>query len=456
MKRTLAKRLLRPFGSIFGNQRGNVLVIAAMGMPAMIGAAGLGTDTVQWYLWKRQIQQAADSAALVGAHAIANGQSLTAAKTAAETYLAGIAPLDGVVPVVTSYTDGDWPNGAVKIDISYAKGLPFSSMFLNAAPTIRSSATAAVDDVTGPNCIVALGTSKSGIVATGGTVTMDCGAATNSKDADAAVIDESFDVPSVTAVGGIDGTPADGTALKPFSLAQPDPLAGLPAVPTMAGCSGEISSSVASPSGCYSGIKVNGNDDVVLGPGTYYIDGDVDLTGNGSLIGYGVTLILSSDSKFKSTGNQKVVLTAPSSGTYKGVIIYQDRGAATVSDDYVTETETSEVYVDEEVEVEVEVTDKKGNKSKVKEKQIKKVKKTVEEQVTKDINKFGGTSGSTLAGAIYMKKQKVKFHGNAGVDASCLRVVSESFSVKGNVTISSSCPNEPNGSFNPRIVRLVA
>jgi hypothetical protein len=33
--------------------RGNVFVMAAAGIPVLIGAAGLATDTIQWYLWKR-------------------------------------------------------------------------------------------------------------------------------------------------------------------------------------------------------------------------------------------------------------------------------------------------------------------------------------------------------------------------------------------------------------------
>ena len=48
---------------IWHDKRGNALIIAAAALPLLIGSAGLATDTIQWALWKRQLQRAADSAA---------------------------------------------------------------------------------------------------------------------------------------------------------------------------------------------------------------------------------------------------------------------------------------------------------------------------------------------------------------------------------------------------------
>ena len=50
------------------DRRGNVLAIAAVALPLGVGAAGLATDTIQWTLWKRQLQRAADSAAIAGVY----------------------------------------------------------------------------------------------------------------------------------------------------------------------------------------------------------------------------------------------------------------------------------------------------------------------------------------------------------------------------------------------------
>src|SRR5437588_5488700 len=56
------------FGKLMRSRRGNVLAIAAATLPLFIAAAGLATDTIQWTLWKRQLQRAADSAAIAGVY----------------------------------------------------------------------------------------------------------------------------------------------------------------------------------------------------------------------------------------------------------------------------------------------------------------------------------------------------------------------------------------------------
>src|SRR6185369_1484939 len=66
------------------DRRGNVIAIACAAMPLIIGCAGLATDTIEWTLWKRQLQRAADSAAFAGAYdrASATGGATTNTPTA--------------------------------------------------------------------------------------------------------------------------------------------------------------------------------------------------------------------------------------------------------------------------------------------------------------------------------------------------------------------------------------
>ena len=71
------------------SKRGNVLAIAGAALPLFIGAAGLATDTIQWTLWKRQLQRAADSAAIAGVYDRGcNGGLTTGATTRTATTLA--------------------------------------------------------------------------------------------------------------------------------------------------------------------------------------------------------------------------------------------------------------------------------------------------------------------------------------------------------------------------------
>src|SRR5690348_11634291 len=53
---------------IWEDKKGNSLVIAAATLPLLLGSAGLATDTIQWALWKRQLQRAADSAAIAAVY----------------------------------------------------------------------------------------------------------------------------------------------------------------------------------------------------------------------------------------------------------------------------------------------------------------------------------------------------------------------------------------------------
>ena len=59
---------------------GNILLMAGAGITALVGAAGISVDTVQWYLWKRQMQQAVDTGAVAGALAMSFGTPRPSAK----------------------------------------------------------------------------------------------------------------------------------------------------------------------------------------------------------------------------------------------------------------------------------------------------------------------------------------------------------------------------------------
>ena len=60
--------MIKAFKRLWNDKRGNVLIIAGAALPLLIGSAGLATDTIQWTLWKRQLQRAADSAAIAGVY----------------------------------------------------------------------------------------------------------------------------------------------------------------------------------------------------------------------------------------------------------------------------------------------------------------------------------------------------------------------------------------------------
>lgn len=407
---------------LFRNERGNALIIAAAGLPLLIGFAGLANDTVQWSLWKRQLQRQADSAALAGVYARYAGQNLNAAVTTdlAKNSRTGIAFATGY-PVVTPLADTADYNNTVQVTLAVRQALPFSNFFMSAAPLIEVNAVAGAKE-TGEYCAQAqINTNETGISA-GGTVNVDlkCGMITNSTSMDAAVAfgNSSVEASPVAAVGGLDQTDnwATGTTLLPFTMAQPDPFADInpPAVPN--GCGNYSDNphdvttlSATKPNGtpnCFNNFTVKG--DLTLNPGTYIITGDVNINSGAKVTCDGCTFVLTDDPASSTgtvdiNGGAQLNLKAPDTGTYKGILFYQNRGA------------------DED-----------------------------------SVSKINGNSASFFKGAFYFPHSQVQYTGNAGVTYECVKLVSWQLTFLGNASITNNCPADWYGDrFKGRHVRLV-
>ena len=129
---------------------------------------------------------------------------------------------------------------------------------------------------------------------------------------------------------------------KPITGAAvvPDPLASL-ASPSTSGVTNYGSESVSGNSsatikpGIYSQISVSGNGSLTMNSGLYIIEGGgFSVSGNGNVKGSGVT-IFNAGSNYPGTGgsyggitisgNGSFNLTAPTTGTYAGIVIFQSR-----------------------------------------------------------------------------------------------------------------------------------
>lgn len=385
----------------------NVMFIAAMSLPVLIGAGGLATDTIQWTLWQKEMQRQADSAALAGAFAKAQGADpISNATTEINRY--SLVALSAAPTIENAPTAGSYAgNGnAVRVVLQTSQKLPFSSLFLASAPTLRAEATAAVLN-NGNYCVVAFeNMPTAGVIMQGNaTVSMGCGIATNSTASNAVVAGGSSSIYAtpVSAVGGLQssGNYASGTVLLPHSISQQDPFAALPTPVVPPGCGNKLSigpnetSPTVNP-GCYRGMDLKGT--VTFAPGVYIIDGNsLDIGSQAVISGTGVTFILTSNNATSNpstiatldmNGGANVQLTAPASGPYQGVLIYQDRRAL--------DTGT---------------------------------------------NTINGNASSTLQGAIYMPSQAVSFSGNSGMNTQCIQIATRRVTFTGNNNIANNCPS---------------
>ena len=407
------------------DRAGNILIITALSMPVVIGAGGLATDTVQWTVWQRQIQRQADSAALAGAYARSQDAGVVAAATADINRHSFVALL-GSPTIENAPTTGAYAGNmdAVRVVLKTQRSLPFSSLFLSSAPILTVEATAAVLQ-NGNYCVISLErTPAAGITIDGNaTVNMGCGMSTNSSSTAAVTAGGSSNVYAtpISAVGGLPASShyASGTVLLPYSVPQADPFESLPEPVLPTPCSPKLSvnptetRNVVPDStgvGCFRGMDLKGT--VHFDPGVYYIDGGEFSAGSQAVIsGSGVTFILTSNNATSNPGSiatidmnggASVNLTAPTSGTYSGVLFYQDRRALDNND-----------------------------------------------------NKINGNSGSKLEGAIYMPGQSLTFNGTSGMNTECLQLVSRRVGFSGNTNITNNCPTGGSHSFTGTRVELV-
>lgn len=125
-----------------------------------------------------------------------------------------------------------------------------------------------------------------------------------------------------------------GTVSHPTAL--DDPLASLTAPPITTPVHGAVfvkgNTSITLSPGTYNGgIHISGNAQVTLQPGIYNLQGGgLSVVDNASLTGTGVT-IYNGAKKLSDNiligGNATVTLSAPTSGTYKNVVIFQNRNS---------------------------------------------------------------------------------------------------------------------------------
>lgn len=415
--------------NLWRNKRGNALVIAGAALPMVVGAAGLASDTIQWVMWRRELQRAADSAAYAGVYAKALGDSASDAVTTdlAKNNHTGIA-LVGGYPQVAYPTSVNWTN-AVQVTLAVQKTLGFSSLFLTTAPTITTSGTAAMIDV-GSYC---LWTKDKIIIGGSSSTTLGCSAISNSSaNPSVSILGTAYNfvADKVAGVGTLPTSITGVTTLLPHHIALPDPFAGKYSTSIPAGCpkyttnspqatyktgtgSSQITHLKSYETGavCYGGsnaFKFTGGT-YVLDAGTYYVDSaNFDTTGGTTLSGTGVTIILTGTTPgtIQMNGSATVTLSAPTSTTsaYKGMLFLQSSGATL------------------------------GNS-----------------------NKIQGDSNSKFDGSIYMPNGLVELTGSASNSTKCLMIASYQAKFSGNLNLQNNTTGCTGATTVPgKEIRLIA
>jgi Flp pilus assembly protein TadG len=391
---------------------GNVLVLAGTGCFVLAGGVGLAVDTAQWYLWKRQLQQAVDSGALAAAHTLSQNGTNTYRTEGRDEITRNANGLTINVerlsnrPLVGGWFDDP---GAVEVIATTTAALPFSGLFMDAGVTVRSRAVATAV-ARGENCIISLAGTGTGVTVQGtADVGAGCGVIANSTDDEAIrLVGSSYlDANPISAVGNITADPSNypaNTAILPYGVASEDPVAArnlsVPTVP--AGCTqtnyrvAPSASRTISPGRYCGGMRVQGT--VTMNPGVYIMDaGDFFVASSARVVGNGVTIILTGSSagnvaNVDIRGGSDVQLHAPTSAqdsTWQGMLFFQDPNL--------------------------------GNNGE---------------------SKINGDSNLDLDGIVYMPNGDLTFNGSSGQYADCLFLVAERVTFGGEARLDNNCPIE--------------
>ena len=338
------------------NARGNVAIMSALILPAVLGTFGIGTEAVSWYEGQRSEQNAADSAAIAGAsNAGANFDAEAKAVAAQYGYADGLA---GVT--VTALNNQPCPTGGsncYKVTISKIQPLYLAQMVGYAgdavkggapAKAIRASAVAIQGTWPRPYCVLALASSgTSPALRTNGAPNADLSGCNVMSNTAATCTGSNLKADMGDAHGansgcGVVSNSSVPTATDPYAaLASNIPANGCGSYPQIPGKKGTPLPASNQVSGfqSWSGNVPKCGDVQLTGPVTIDTDsnGAVLVIENGQLNTNGFTIQTSNGSALTivfsgtagayihaPTGGGTLDVAAPTKGPWSGVAVYQD------------------------------------------------------------------------------------------------------------------------------------
>jgi hypothetical protein len=293
-------------------RRGSTAFATAIALVPLVGVVSLGAEAGSWYVIRQHAQTAADAAAVAGGWRLAWGAQDYAAvanKFAAQNGFSQSVSVDSPGP------------GSVHVKIIQQQPVYLASVLGVSSPLpITAEATAQVDNVQKPPCILAL----KGSVSFQGSPTVNsqtCGIASNSTASDAIAFTgngSNINAPSFT-VGGCSetgGTQCSNNVYTSRPQPVPNPLSGLDSAMSSLTSSdfsgGQCVDAKGQPTlKAYSAATPCYNTVPPSGPlnGTYFFNAPITIGGNTTITGT-ANLILFGNATLTINGNPSIQLTA--------------------------------------------------------------------------------------------------------------------------------------------------
>ncbi|HEV2425032.1 MAG TPA: pilus assembly protein TadG-related protein [Terriglobia bacterium] len=316
---------------------GQALAVTCLAMSVLMGATGLAVDMGYLRYTQRRMQTAADAAALTAAAELNYGDYVSAglADAAANGFTNGANNV--TVAVNSPPTEGAYAGQSNYAEVIVTDSVPTFFMKMLGINSEQVSARAVGHYNSSTNCVYALSPNATNAIHINGTVsfTAQCGVVDDSNASPALLMDGASGSLSATSIAISGSYTNNGSGLlspTPTTSAPPqsDPLAYLSAPPvgTCTYSSAQnFNSSASLTQGVYcGGISVGGNANVNFASGTYVINGgQLSFGGSSTITGSNVMFYLTGGASLSISGGTTVTLSAPTSGTYSGILFFQDR-----------------------------------------------------------------------------------------------------------------------------------
>jgi hypothetical protein len=334
---------------------GGVLVYMGIMLPVLLGISGLALDASIWYAQKRSAQAIADTAAYA---------TIMEMERTGDEKLAESAAKDDAVVYGLDESAGDsitfnfppkygaYAGTAGYYEVIVERPAPvfLSGLFLDDFNTAARAVSGGANGGNPPCLLATEETLKDGFKVNSGTVkTTGCDIQVNSSDNNRALYvnsQGSLEADPINIVGDYSGPGYISSIPNVDMPAIEDPLSGLPPQSIAGGCDYNNFSvldgtHVLSPGIYCGGIAVSGNAQVTMQPGNYVImdgtnpdssvnPGTFQTSGNtASVTGDGVSVYLDGNSTVSVTGTSTIDLSAPTYGTYTGILFQGDPNAST-------------------------------------------------------------------------------------------------------------------------------
>jgi len=404
------------------DESGNYLIISAILTPLLVGFVGFGTEYGLWVSKQQQMQAATDAAAFSAATLLTNapgGDATTEANGVASSF--GFVNGSNGVTVQVNQPPASGTHastaGAVEVVIQQPQKQLFSAILSPGSVNITARSVA-LSGSNGLGCVLSLSSTASGATTLQGTADValtGCTLYDNSNSSSALTVggSSSLSALAVDVVGDISGkssiTAGDGVTTAAGSMGDPYSSASYP---SFSGCNYNNYSAkntvTLSPGVYCNGLSLNAGANVTLQPGTYYIDrGSLSVNGGATLTGDGVTLVFTSStgSNYANAtinGGATVNLSAPTTGSTAGIVMFGDRDAP-VGTTY----------------------------------------------------KFNGGAAQIFTGAIYVPQGAAQYAGGANTSKACTQLVANTITFTGNANFAINCSGtgtKPLGSATATLV----